>query len=211
MVDRRLDLDEAPRAEIINSELKKLVTNKELILVIDAGHGGRDAASKSASGIAEKDLNLRAALILKQEADKRNIKVILTRDNDRFIPLRDRLPQETATAFISIHHNAMPKQNVKVPFEGIEVFVSQLNPSIKYAEQFGSNVLKSLNVLEGIIVRDSLKNANMLVLRESKVPALVIELGNISSEKSLAFVSDESNLRRISNLILDGFITFSKS
>ena len=105
----------------------------------------------------------------------------------------------------------MPRADVKVPYEGIEVFVSKLNPNIKSAEQFGAQVLQSLNQLNGIEVRDSLKDANLLVLRESKVPALVVELGNISSEKSLAYVSDEANLRRISNLILDGFLKFSKS
>ncbi|WP_316737719.1 N-acetylmuramoyl-L-alanine amidase [Pedobacter aquatilis] len=195
----------------INTELKQLTLNLDLILVIDAGHGGEDGASKSESGIKEKDLNLKAAKILKEEAEKRNIKVILTRDKDKFIPLRDRLPDEKATAFISIHHNSIPRANTKVAFEGIEVFVSKLNPNIKHAEQLGANVLQSLNKLQGIEVRDSLKNANLLLLRESKVPALVVELGNISSEKSLAYVSDEANLRRISNLILDGYVKFTKS
>lgn len=210
-VDNNLGLDEPTEKLGINAEIKKLALANDLVLVIDAGHGGQDGASKSQSGVKEKDLNLKAAQILKEEAEKRNIKVVLTRDKDKFIPLRDRLPKETATAFISIHHNSMPRADVKVPFEGIEVFVSKLNPNIKYAEQFGAHILQSLNLLNGIEVSDSLKNANLLVLRESKVPALVVELGNISSEKSLAYVSDEANLRRISNLILDGFVKFSKS
>jgi len=210
-VDNNLGLDEPIEKLGIDAEIKKLALANDVILVIDAGHGGQDGAAKSQSGIKEKDLNLKAAQILKEEAEKRGIKVVLTRDKDKFISLRDRLPQETATAFISIHHNSMPRADVKVPFEGIEVFVSKLNPNIKYAEQFGADILESLNLLNGIEVRDSLKNANLLVLRESKVPALVVELGNISSEKSLAYVSDEANLRRISNLILDGFVKFSKS
>ncbi|WP_316832626.1 M56/M15 family metallopeptidase [Pedobacter aquatilis] len=207
----KLELDEVPENTAINTEIKKVLTGKELLLVIDAGHGGKDGASKSQSGIAEKDLNLRAAKMLREEAEKRNIKVVLTREKDEFIPLRDRLPAENATAFISIHHNNMPKPNTKVPFEGIEVFVSQLNSNIKNAEQFGAGVLKSLNQIKGIEVRDSLKNANLLVLRESKVPAIVIELGNLSSERSLAYVSDDKNLRAICNLILDGFLTYTKS
>ncbi|WP_231465783.1 MULTISPECIES: N-acetylmuramoyl-L-alanine amidase [unclassified Pedobacter] len=211
VADNNLGLNAPTENVEINAEVKKLNLAKDLVLVIDAGHGGQDGASKSQSGIKEKDLNLKAVQILKEEAEKRNIKVVLTRDKDKFIPLRDRLPNESATAFISIHHNSMPRADLKVPFEGIEVFVSQLNPNIKSAEQFGTDVLKSLNQLNGIEVRDSLKNANLLVLRESKVPALVVELGNISSEKSLAYVSDEANLRRISNLILDGFLKFSKS
>ena len=210
-IDRKLDLDEVTERITIDGELRDLAVNRELALVVDAGHGGQDGASKSLSGIAEKDLNLRAAKILKEEADKRNIKVLLTRDRDRMIPLRDRLPDESAIAFISIHHNSMPRPNMKVPFEGIEVIVSKQNPNIKYAEQLGSTILKSLSSLSGTTVRDSLKDANLLLLRESKVPALVIELGNISSDKSLAYFSDEKNLRIISNLILDGFIAYTKS
>jgi len=209
-IKNKLSLDEATKHKTIDGELRDLVVNRELVLVVDAGHGGKDGASKSLSGIAEKDLNLRAAKILGEEANKRNIRVLLTRDRDKMIPLRDRLPVESATAFISIHHNSVPKPNIKVPFEGIEVIVSKQNPNIKYAEQFGFSVLKSLNELHGLVVRDSLKDANLLLLRESKVPAIVIELGNISSNKSLAYFSDEKNLRIISNLILDGFIAYTK-
>jgi len=210
-INNKLNLDEVPKRATIDGELRDLAVNKELVLVVDAGHGGQDGASKSPSGIAEKDLNLRAAKILKEEADKRNIKVLLTRDRDKMISLRDRLPDESATAFISIHHNSMPRPNMKEPFEGIEVIVSKQNPNIKYAEELGSKMLKSLSSLSGTTVRDSLKDANLLLLRESKVPALVIELGNISSYKSLAYFSDEKNLRIISNLILDGFIAYTKS
>lgn len=207
----RLDLEETNKRATLRTESRAPSTKRALVLVIDAGHGGRDGASKSSSGIAEKDLNLRAAQILKEEADKRNINVVLTRDGDKMIPLKERLPDEKATAFISIHHNAMPRPNMKIPFEGIEVFVSKQNPNIKDAEQFGSATLKSLNSLSGMTVRDSLKDANLLLLRESKIPAIVIELGNISSEKSLAYFNDEKNLRLISNLILDGFLTYAKS
>lgn len=192
----------------INAEITTHIA-KELMLVVDAGHGGRDGAAKSAAGIKEKDLNLRAVQILKEEADRRKIKVVLTRNKDVMIPLRDRLPDENATAFISIHHNSYPTAMAKNAFEGIEVMVSQLNPKIKMAEFLGMDMLSNLNKLTGIEVRDSLKDANLLLLRESRIPAIVIELGNISSEQSLAYVSEEKNLRRICNLILDGFVAFS--
>lgn len=195
----------------INAEIKPLETGKALILVIDAGHGGKDGIAVSEDGRREKDLNLRAALILKEEADKRNIKVVLTRTRDKMIPLQYRLPDVHATAFISIHHNSTSRPDDRPKFEGLEIFVSKLNPNIKMAEQFGISLLNSLNQIEGMEIRDSLKNANLLLARESKIPAVVMELGNISSEKSLAYFSDETNLRRISNLILDGFIKFSKS
>jgi N-acetylmuramoyl-L-alanine amidase len=181
----------------------------EPTLVIDAGHGGKDGAVSALDGQKEKDLNLRAVKILKEEATKRGIKVILTRNSDQFISLRDRLPKQEATAFISIHHNAT-LANAAVPFGGIEVYVSKLNSNIKTAEDLGAGILSNLKQLKGMEVRDSLKNANLLLLRESKVPAVLIELGNISDRKTLDYINQEKNIRRISNLILDGFVAFSK-
>jgi len=179
------------------------------VLVIDAGHGGKDGAVAALDGQKEKDLNLRAVNILKEEAAKRGIKVILTRNTDEFISLRDRLPKQEATAFISIHHNAT-LANTAVPFGGIEVYVSKLNSNIKSAQDLGAGILTRLKKLNGIGVKDSLKDANLLLLRESKVPAVLIELGNISDSKTLDYLNQKKNIRQISNLILDGFVAFSK-
>ncbi|TCD27321.1 N-acetylmuramoyl-L-alanine amidase [Pedobacter psychrodurus] len=197
----------------LNSNIKVNPNNAfnevEPTLIIDAGHGGKDGAVSGLDGQKEKDLNLRAVKILKEEAAKRGIKVILTRTSDQFISLRDRLPKQDATAFISIHHNAT-LANAAVPFSGIEIYVSKLNSNIKMAEDLGAGILSKLKQQNGLEVRDSLKNASLLLLRESKVPAVLIELGNISDSKTLNYINQEKNIRRISNLILDGFVAFSK-
>ncbi|RDC54977.1 hypothetical protein DU508_19410 [Pedobacter chinensis] len=194
---------------VLDPNAKPVFKEAEVVLVLDAGHGGKDGASTALDGQKEKDMNLRAVKILKEEAAKRGIKVRLTRSDDEFVSLRDRLPIQPATAFISIHHNATP-QNIKPAFGGIEVYVSKLNSNIKTAENLGIGILSKLKQLSGIEVRDSLKNANLLLLRESKTPSVLIELGNITDQKSLDFINEENNLRKISNLILDGFVPFSK-
>lgn len=181
----------------------------EPVLVVDAGHGGKDGAGSALDGQKEKDLNLRAVKILQEEAEKRGIKIILTRNTDQFLSLRDRLPKGEATAFISIHHN-VTQADAPVPFDGIEVYVSKQNSNIKLAEDLGSGILNKLKQLNGMEVRDSLKNGSLFLLRESKAPAVLIELGNISNSKILDYINQEKNIRRISNLILDGFVAFSK-
>jgi len=181
----------------------------EPVLVVDAGHGGKDGAGSALDGQKEKDLNLRAVKILQEEAEKRGIKIILTRSTDQFLSLRDRLPKGEATAFISIHHN-VTQVDAPVPFDGIEVYVSKQNSNIKLAEDLGAGILNKLKQLNGMEVRDSLKNGSLFLLRESKAPAVLIELGNISDSKTLNYINQEKNIRRISNLILDGFVAFSK-
>ncbi|MGM9474792.1 N-acetylmuramoyl-L-alanine amidase [Pedobacter sp. GSP4] len=195
----------------VNPKARPAFNEVEPMLVIDAGHGGKDGASTALDGQKEKDLNLRAVKILKEEAAKRGIKVMLTRTDDQFLSLRDRLPSQEASAFISIHHNANSPASNQVPFGGVEVYVSKLNSNIKMAENLGAGILSKLKNLNGLEVRDSLKDANLLLLRESKVPAVLIELGNISDKKSLDYISQDKNIRRICNLILDGFVSFSQS
>lgn len=198
------------RSIVVNPKARPAFDEVEPVLVIDAGHGGKDGAVTALDGQKEKDLNLRAVNILKEEAAKRGIKVILTRTTDQFLPLSDRLPKQEATAFVSIHHNANSPATTQVPFGGIEVYVSKLNSNIKMAEDLGAGILSKLKSLNGLAVRDSLKNANLFLLRESKVPAILIELGNISDKKSLDYINQDKNIRRICNLILDGFVDFTK-
>ena len=192
-----------------NGIVKPNNLSEEQVLIIDAGHGGKDNSSEAVDGQKEKDLNLRTVLIMKEEASKRGIKIVLTRSDDRFLSLKDRLPKQYGTAFISIHHNFIPV-NTKEAFGGIEVYVSKLNKNFKGAERLGTGILSKLNRLDGISVRDSLGSANLLLLRDSEMPSVLLELGNIADQKSLNYINNEKNIRRICNLVLDGFESFAK-
>jgi N-acetylmuramoyl-L-alanine amidase len=79
-------------------------------VVIDAGHGGRDVGAIGPSGVREKDVTLQIARALQAELEHRSdLRVILTRDSDMFVPLtaRTRMANEAgADLFISIHCNA---------------------------------------------------------------------------------------------------------
>jgi N-acetylmuramoyl-L-alanine amidase len=78
------------------------------IVVIDAGHGGRDPGATSVSGqVREKDLTLVLAQTLRDELVKRGrVRVAMTRDDDRYLPLDDRAAvarRLDAAMFVSIH------------------------------------------------------------------------------------------------------------
>ncbi|MFQ5950278.1 MAG: N-acetylmuramoyl-L-alanine amidase [Nitrospiria bacterium] len=92
-------------------------------IVIDPGHGGKDPGATSRRGLTEKDIVLDIALQLRKLI-QRDLKkrVIMTRDKDVFISLKDRTllaNQEKADLFISIHVNSAPKRHTK----GIEVYL----------------------------------------------------------------------------------------
>lgn len=77
------------------------------LVVIDAGHGGHDPGAIGAEGLQEKDLTLKTALAVRDALlDSGRVRVALTREDDRFIPLKDRYGLARrlhADLFISIH------------------------------------------------------------------------------------------------------------
>ena len=83
------------------------------IVVIDAGHGGRDPGARSISGqVAEKELSLALARELRDDLVKRGrVRVAMTRDDDRYLTLDDRAAvarRLDAAMFVSLHIDSAP-------------------------------------------------------------------------------------------------------
>jgi len=90
----------------------KTYMKKNRIIVIDAGHGGKDPGGIGAYHIKEKNIVLPLAKYLKYELTQRGYKVYLTRDRDTFITLKNRTKfanRKKADLFISLHCNIAPK------------------------------------------------------------------------------------------------------
>ena len=87
------------------------------LVVIDAGHGGIDPGATGISGIQEKELVLDYALSLKEVMEESGrYRVLLTREEDLFIPLNDRYDiaqRAEADLFISFHANSHPEGKVR--------------------------------------------------------------------------------------------------
>lgn len=79
------------------------------VIVIDAGHGGRDRGTMASWGMDEKEIVLDVAKRLRALLEGAGIKVIMTRDRDDFIPLPERTviaARERADLFVSVHVNS---------------------------------------------------------------------------------------------------------
>jgi len=92
-------------------------TGRLITIAIDAGHGGEDPGAKGASGSNEKDITLGIAKKLKERIDAEpNMRGILTRDGDYFIPLHGRVVKARnmqADLFISIHADAFIRPDAR--------------------------------------------------------------------------------------------------
>jgi N-acetylmuramoyl-L-alanine amidase len=84
------------------------------VVVIDPGHGGLDNGTQSGAEIVEKNLVLGFGLALRDRLEKSGkYRVVMTRDDDTFIPLNDRVKiarNHSAALFVSIHADALPRR-----------------------------------------------------------------------------------------------------
>ncbi len=123
-------------------------------VVIDPGHGGEDPGAIGINGICEKDIVLDIALKLKMLLERySDLKVILTRDRDVFVPLEVRTAianSERADLFISIHANATRNRNVS----GLEVYTLNFTKdphAIEIAASENAVSSKTIGELESLI------------------------------------------------------------
>lgn len=110
--------------------------NGRSVVVIDPGHGGQDPGAIGTNGLQEKEVVTQIAHKLKNEFEKNyeNIKPVLTRDEDEFIPLKDRTRMANeldADIFLSIHANSGYTEYAS----GFEVFTLSSKPSDPSAKE----------------------------------------------------------------------------
>ena len=127
-------------------------------IVIDPGHGGKDPGALGVNGLEEKEVVLDVSLRLRELVEKKlKKKVIMTRDQDVFIPLDERTLManaQKADLFVSVHANSSPRrstQGIEVYFLGrasddraIEVAARENATSQKAARDFQEVILNDL-------------------------------------------------------------------
>ena len=117
----RLIVDLQPRgkakAEAVKSAEIPPEKTREVVIAIDAGHGGADPGATGAAGTREKEITLAVARELKRLADKQpGMSAVLTRDSDTFIPLKERYQkarEAKADLFVSVHADAYASEDAR--------------------------------------------------------------------------------------------------
>jgi N-acetylmuramoyl-L-alanine amidase len=102
---------------ITNLSYPGTAAKRKPVIVIDAGHGGKDPGATGRLGTREKDITLRYSLALKRELERTGkYKVVMTRADDRFIELGQRVSiarRYGGDVFISIHADSIANRNTR--------------------------------------------------------------------------------------------------
>jgi N-acetylmuramoyl-L-alanine amidase len=153
------------------------------LIVVDAGHGGKDPGAIGPHKIYEKDVVLKMAHALARELRKQmGVKVLLTRSDDHYLKLRERTEYANrvgADLFISLHANAT--RNGKA--YGVETYflnLSKNNQAAEVAARENGTTLKEVGNLEGILF-DLMANSK---INESSRLAAEVQQALISGLRS---------------------------
>lgn len=189
--------------------------NRPYRLCIDPGHGGKDpGAVNKKLGIQEKKINLAVALLMRGYIYTGDylFDAYMTRNQDYFVSLRDRCGKALAwetNAFLSIHTNARPMRGKP----GVEIEVYHY-PKSKRGREFANIALGMLLVDVGKIfkvISRGVREGKYYVLKHTKMPAILVELGFLSDNEEALFLSNIDNqkvmatsLCEASELFLEG-------
>lgn len=143
-------------------------------VVVDAGHGGRDNGAYRRYGGAEKVATLDVARRLAHRLRESDLKIVMTRSSDVFIPLDQRVAIENAqknAVFVSIHFNDSRRRGIR----GFETYYHSEN-SADLAYRIQSKLMTiSHSANRGV------HRANFRVLRLAQYPAVLVECGFLSN------------------------------
>jgi len=166
-------------------------------IVIDPGHGGED--NGAAWGYAEEDdINLSVAFLLRCELEKRGVEVLMTRERDVFVSLSDRCMaanQAGADLFVSIHCDAFHKQTAS----GISTHVYRRASQISM--DVAGKIQKALASRFPGHVNRGVKPAGFYVLKNTMMPAVLIECEFISNPETRRFLREPEHQLAIARAV----------
>lgn len=172
-------------------------------IVLDAGHGGTDPGT-IAGEVQEKDLTMAVTLKTEKILKDAGYRVRMIREDDRFIDIHERAEEANerdAKVFVSIHCN----YSEEGPGSGIETF---------YAESKGEDSRNLAKIIQSKVIETTdasdrgIKTADFVVVKETKMPAALVETGFLSDAEEKALLLQESYQEQLAEGIAAGIIEY---
>lgn len=173
--------------ERVKSTLSIPISNR--VVIIDAGHGGRDPGASGEMGLKEKDVNLEIAKRLKRYIEEGGGVAVMIREEDNglysidspnkkredMINRKEIIKESNADILISIHLNSFPESR----YYGAQVFYYQDSKTSRYLARIMQEELK--RVLDRNNDRVEKSTKDYFILKDNAIPSILIECGFLSN------------------------------
>lgn len=190
-----------PKKRVVPPANPLLKTTVAPLIMIDPGHGGEDFGTYSLKKgkYKEKFLNLTTARIVRNYLHQMGYQTLMTRSDDVFVSLEKRAVfanNKQPKLFVSIHYNSAPNKEA----DGIEVFYYRSDEDhvrTKASKKLAQAILNQV-VINTEAKSRGIKHGNLAVIRETQMPAVLIEGGFLTNDDELKKLKDTSYLKRLS-------------
>lgn len=193
---------------------KSEIESREPVVVLDAGHGGKDPGAMG-DNLNEKDVNLAVAQKVGELLKAKGIRVVYTRKDDTFVELDDRpsiANMYNASLFVSIHCNS----NVNSTPSGTETYcyypLSDPQLYMQKDERYNLALRIQQAMVDTLGLNDrGVKQANFEVLRETGMPSALVEMAFISNPDEEALLAQSSFRNKAAGAIAAAIADYMKS
>lgn len=173
-------------------------SREKFVVILDAGHGGKDLGAQTNSNLFEKDIALSVSKKIKERlANSRYIEIRQTREQDRLITLKDRISQTSeADLFISLHlesYDADESLNYKLVLYSENQF--------KYLSMLTAAALN--HIAEEKNEKLKIEPADYYVLKNAACPALLVNVGFLSNRGNAEKLRTSKGQDEVANQIAD--------
>ncbi|MFZ0564792.1 MAG: N-acetylmuramoyl-L-alanine amidase [Chlamydiales bacterium] len=179
-------------------QAERKIFHRPEIIAIDAGHGGKDpGASSQEKRYEEKELTLSTAYLVRDYLTRLGYRTLLTRSQDSYVSLDSRADAANtlhADLFVSIHYNYSSNKEA----QGIEIYYKKIG-----SKKLGDDVLKKI-IHHTKASSRGVKKGDFAVIRETKMPAILIEGGFLSNPEERKKLKDPKYLEEIAQGIAEG-------
>lgn len=187
---------------------------KDITIVVDPGHGGKDSGAVAEDKTTEKSLTLRLAPRVASLLRQRGYNVIMTRTTDEFIALSKRAEianENNAEIFVSIHFNSASSPSAY----GIEVLYASEN-DVDRKKDAGDQTRLAREVLNSVLKETGANNRGiknrpeLAVLRKTNMTACLVEGGFVSNPDELDKIKSDSYLDKLAVGIVNGIENYNR-
>jgi len=182
------------------------VPEETYLVVVDAGHGGKDGGS-GREGVLEKEVNLEIAKCLAEKLEEMGFEVLMIReDNDTHITKQERAEKANeakADAYISIHQNTYEEKDNEV--SGVETYYCEdTDGSERFAKLVHSGVVQATGAKD----RNTRETDGLYVIREAKMPSCLVEVSFLTNKKEREKIVTAEYQDKVASGMAEGIYSF---